>query len=496
MKKFLTSILSLTLVLTLFSPAYAKELKESGFEDTISSLRYGARFDGNNWDCSVKFEGDWVLLYGKKHKQSATKKEISEIPETLCAVVGYNGKDEVVSIPEELGGEKVTRLIDFQSANPIKTLKLHKGITEISAEGSYLSEDYPMILRIEAEIAEVVVDEGNETFASKDGVLYTKDIKELFYYPCAKEDKEFIAPDTVEYLSGLHFVKNPYLQTITVGKDNPKYSSKDGVLYNKEKTELIYYPIGKTDESFVIPDTVEVIGAEASLGFSKFSSGNKHLKNLTISKNVSSIGTGARTPLLDNLYYENNKLDADSFSEDEDGGIDIPLGANTVHCYKNSSIHEVYKEYAPSQNIKFLKDSNDVSSKVVSKTETSSQEIAEKPVASKIEASSNEVTEKLIASKTESKVTDELQQNENVSEILTIGTASVIEDEKNAESTESNTVSSKAPENETTTEVITPDNSVTQQDDDGSSNIWICIVLVAVLIGAVASVFIIKNRKK
>lgn len=479
MKRFLVSLLSLMLILSLVSPAYAKELKEESFSDTVSALKWDYK-ENVRRDCFVQIEGDWVLIYSKTYKDGISETEKEKIPKTLYAIAGYNGKEQIVSIPKEINGEKVTRLIDFKSANPIKTLKLHKGINEISAEGSYLSEDYPMMCCIEAEIEEVIVEEGNKTFTTKDGVLYTKDLKKLFYYPWAKKDKEFVVPKTVEYLEGLHFVKNPYLEAIAVEKSNPKYSSEEGVLYNKEMTELIYYPIGKTDENFVIPDTVEEIGQEASFGFSMFSSGNKHLKNLTISKNISSIGFGARTPVLDNLYFENNKLSVDSFSEDETGGPDIPLRANMVHCYENSSIHEVYKEFAPSQNIKFIKDSNDVSSKVTSETETSSKEIAKEPT----------------VLNTESKVSDEPQQNENVSEILTIGTASVIEDEKNTESTESNTVSSKAPENETTTEVITPDNSVTQQDDDGSSNIWICIVLVAVLIGAVASVFIIKNRKK
>jgi hypothetical protein len=44
-----------------------------------------------------------------------------------------------------------------------------------------------------------------------------------------------------------------------VDPDNPNYSSQDGVLYNKNKTELIRFPYGKTGASFTIPDSVTTI---------------------------------------------------------------------------------------------------------------------------------------------------------------------------------------------------------------------------------------------
>lgn len=47
-----------------------------------------------------------------------------------------------------------------------------------------------------------------------------------------------------------------------VDNGNPNYSSFDGVLYNKNKTNLIQCPISKTG-SFIIPETVTTIGREA-----------------------------------------------------------------------------------------------------------------------------------------------------------------------------------------------------------------------------------------
>ena len=54
------------------------------------------------------------------------------------------------------------------------------------------------------------------------------------------------------------------LTAITVAAENPNYSSdEDGVLYNKDKTALIQYPIGSSRTAYTIPDSVTTIGDEA-----------------------------------------------------------------------------------------------------------------------------------------------------------------------------------------------------------------------------------------
>ncbi len=75
------------------------------------------------------------------------------------------------------------------------------------------------------------------------------------------------------------------LTDIYVDKNNQRYSSIDGVLFNKEHTTLIQYACGKTTDSYVIPNSVQHIENEAFLGCK--------LNNIAISNNVSSIGEGA-----------------------------------------------------------------------------------------------------------------------------------------------------------------------------------------------------------
>ena len=75
------------------------------------------------------------------------------------------------------------------------------------------------------------------------------------------------------------------LSDITVSEQNKNYSSEDGVLFNKDKTELVLYPNGK-NESYSIPNSVTSIGGSAFSGCSS-------LSNVTIPNSVTSIGSSA-----------------------------------------------------------------------------------------------------------------------------------------------------------------------------------------------------------
>ncbi len=76
------------------------------------------------------------------------------------------------------------------------------------------------------------------------------------------------------------------LTSINVASDNNCYSSNNGVLFNKKKTELIGYPAGKSQTSYTIPNSVTSIGDGAFYGCTG-------LTSITIPNSVTSIGEDA-----------------------------------------------------------------------------------------------------------------------------------------------------------------------------------------------------------
>ena len=138
------------------------------------------------------------------------------------------------------------------------------------------------------------VEEGNENFVAIDGVLYTKDKKRLISYPRNKKGDTYEILDGVVTLDEFAFASNMNLQTLKVpdsltfeprkkgirsgnrtpvtaalysysaiqdiilNETNPNYTSIDGVVYTKDKKELLCVSTGRTKE-VIIPDGVETI---------------------------------------------------------------------------------------------------------------------------------------------------------------------------------------------------------------------------------------------
>ncbi|MBR0303302.1 MAG: leucine-rich repeat protein, partial [Clostridia bacterium] len=67
-------------------------------------------------------------------------------------------------------------------------------------------------------------------------------------------------PASVSSISGTSFADCPCFCAIEVSEDNEYYSSVDGILYNKAKTEIVYVP--EKIVSATIPDTIKEIHSE------------------------------------------------------------------------------------------------------------------------------------------------------------------------------------------------------------------------------------------
>ena len=63
-------------------------------------------------------------------------------------------------------------------------------------------------------------------------------------------------PATVEFLGDRVFNNCPSLTSINVASNNPNYTSVDGVMFSKDMTELLAYPVAKTATSFIVSEGV------------------------------------------------------------------------------------------------------------------------------------------------------------------------------------------------------------------------------------------------
>jgi len=174
-----------------------------------------------------------------------------------ATVTGVPNKITITSIviPDEYEGVPVTKIADFASVNLeyATEIKIGKNIKEI---GTWAFEN-------NQQLTSFTVDESNETFCSIDGVLFTKDMKTLLFYPLAKD---------------LTDSKDDNGNDIKVSE----YSIPDGVETIRTKA---FYKCGKITK-IVIPDSVKNIEEKVFFRCSA-------LKELTLSQNVEFIGKDA-----------------------------------------------------------------------------------------------------------------------------------------------------------------------------------------------------------
>ena len=115
---------------------------------------------------------------------------------------------------------------------------------------------------------------------------------------------EFVIPKS---LRGISANGIPNCANISVEDGNEHFVVENNVLYNSDKSTLIFYHPAKTDTEFIVPASVHTIGKHAF-----FNSDN--LKTVTMTDNVTEIGCGAFENcdnllfLVDGGFYSKNTL--------------------------------------------------------------------------------------------------------------------------------------------------------------------------------------------
>ena len=149
-------------------------------------------------------------------------------------------------------------------------------------------------------------------YSSQDGVLFSKDKTTLLAYPEGKTATTYAIPRGVVSLGKEAFYRSAFLQTLTIPESvttigaaafadctallqvdlpgsvftigaeafrgcvalaninalagNRNFSSQDGVLFNKDGTALLQYPLGRGDAVYTVPSGVSAIGSAAFYG--------------------------------------------------------------------------------------------------------------------------------------------------------------------------------------------------------------------------------------
>ena len=100
-------------------------------------------------------------------------------------------------------------------------------------------------------------------------ITISEGVKEIGYMAFAGHfDEDIYIPASVEEIGERAFI-GAYLKSFAVADSNPNYCSVDGILYSKDKTELLSYPRMKDYTTFNIPDGTKTIAANAFYGVYK-----------------------------------------------------------------------------------------------------------------------------------------------------------------------------------------------------------------------------------
>ena len=245
-------------------------------------------------------------ILGKGVEEVADEKFFNIDDNGEISISGYYYENmlqiENLVIPETINGKKVTRICaDFirEKNNTIKSIKIPETVTSIennaflqctSLQKINIPEKTTNIEYINQcnriTLKQIDVAENNPNYSSKDGVLFDKTGETLLLFPSGKDIKAYEIPETVTSIGesafsvciSLQSINIPEkvttigdgafllslsLKEITVDENNPNYSSKDGVLFDKTGKTLLLFPTCKEIETYEIPAETTTIGSDA-----------------------------------------------------------------------------------------------------------------------------------------------------------------------------------------------------------------------------------------
>ncbi len=299
-------------------------------------------YANNKWFFSDSTWGDkWGRYFDNDVKVSSTDHKAEHLDNVSVSngsglILGYNKGVSVVGVDNSMSSvvvpEKYKELdiisvsYDlFKDNYNVQHIFISDKINEIEISAS------------ENKLKSIEVSNNNPKYASKDGVLYTKDFSNLLIYPLKKENTDFtIQKETTSYDSKETFA-NKNLKNIYVEDGNKNFSSYDGAVYNYDKTKLLTIPEGK--ESITVSGGVEldntIFAFKTNLKIVKLNNGIKKIPSYAFNGCTS----------LKDIYIPNTVTEIDSYAFEK-----VDLNNLTIYAEENTYA----EKYANENKIKFV----------------------------------------------------------------------------------------------------------------------------------------------
>lgn len=303
MKKLLAVLTSVILVIGIASFAGAKEGEKrltnpAGFvykiKDDGTAIIVGYEGSEQNLVIPETFDSITVTEIGNDAFRHADMKTLV-IPGCIKRIRQYAFVDcfKLTSVEIQEGVERIDRYAFF-SCNKTQTFTLPSSISEMG-DGVFYNCSKLNTINIAADHPYLEV---------KDDVLFSRPDHRLIWYPESRKDKEYTIPDgteiigewsfgfskmaavvlpesitniheyafaycknlkTINFPRGITSLKSVLYQCdkverIIIPEDHQYLQSIDDVVFNRDPMELVYYPRGKKDKNYIVPDgTTKVV---------------------------------------------------------------------------------------------------------------------------------------------------------------------------------------------------------------------------------------------
>ena len=283
-------------------------------------------------------------------------------------ITGYSGDNEIINIPSTINDKKVTSIGDyaFSDCSGLTSVTIPdsvtsigncafdgcSGLTNVTIPNSVTSiGDYAFCKcsgLTSITIPNSVTSIGNSAFYNCKSLTSitipdsVTSIGDYAFSDCSGLTSITI-PDSVTSIGNCAFYSCSSLKNITVSSNNKNYTSEDGVLINKDKNELMQYPIGKNETAYTIPNGVTSIGDGAFYWC-------YGLTSITIPNSVTSIGDRAFRSCsgLTNLVLPDSMEEIGSYAFDDCSSLSyvvIPKNIKKIDSLAFSSCKKLKDVY-------------------------------------------------------------------------------------------------------------------------------------------------------